>query len=172
MNHLSPGERGFAVTAMSSRTAVTDVQLISVENLIEHRIRFGRIAAERIVSARTRVVSFRPHAVFALVRCSLNAFGTVHARIDILRAVGVGEVSRPVAFVQPGGEVLLSIRGSRKVDAVLAVIDAMEAGGVDPCEASHDHWRHVHNRLTTGERPRPYTAERHAAWLKRKAAEQ
>lgn len=172
MSYPFPGERGFVRPAKTSRIAMTDVELIAVENLLEHRIRFGRVAAERIVSAKTRVVSFRPHAVFALVRCALNDFGTVHARLDIVRTVGAGEVSRHVPFVRPGGEVLLSIRGLRKVDAVLAAIAAMEADGVDPCEASPDHWRHVHNRLTVGERPRPYTAERHAAWLKRKAAEQ
>jgi hypothetical protein len=151
---------------------MTDVELIWIETRLEHRIRFGRVAAERIVSARTRVVSFRPHAVFALVRCALNEFGVVHARIDIVRTARIGEVWRPVPFVRPGGELLLSVRGLPGVDAVLAMIDAMEADGVDPCEASPDHWRHVHNRLTAGERPRPYTVERHAAWLKRKAAEQ
>ena len=52
---------------------------------------------------------------------------------------------------------------------VLAAIDAVDAAGVDPCDAAPDHWRHVHNRLSAGQPPRPYTAERHAAWLKRKA---
>jgi hypothetical protein len=54
---------------------------------------------------------------------------------------------------------------------VLEAIAAVEAAGVDPCEAAGDHWRHVHNRLTAGESPRPYTAERHRAWLTRKAVE-
>jgi hypothetical protein len=31
-----------------------------------------------------------------------------------------------------------------------------------------EHWRHVHNRLAAGETPRPYTRERHRAWLLRR----
>jgi hypothetical protein len=54
---------------------------------------------------------------------------------------------------------------------VLEAIAAIEAAGVDPCDVAPDHWRHVHSRLSAGERPRPYTAERHRAWFKRKAIE-
>jgi hypothetical protein len=50
---------------------------------------------------------------------------------------------------------------------VLAAIDAVDAAGVDPCDASPDHWRRVHNRITAGLQPRPYTMERHCAWLRR-----
>jgi hypothetical protein len=35
---------------------------------------------------------------------------------------------------------------------------------VDACP---DHWRHIHNRLASGDTPRPYTRERHRAWLQR-----
>ncbi|MDP3748832.1 MAG: DUF2840 domain-containing protein, partial [Phenylobacterium sp.] len=41
-------------------------------------------------------------------------------------------------------------------------------GGVDPCEVAPDHWRHVHDRLAAREAPRPYTPERHRAWLLRR----
>ena len=53
----------------------------------------------------------------------------------------------------------------------LAAIDAVEAAGVDPCDAAPDHWRHVHQRITAGHQPRLYTAERHTAWLKRREIE-
>jgi hypothetical protein len=49
-------------------------------------------------------------------------------------------------------------------------IDQVEAAGVDPIDAAPDHWRHVHNRLTTGEEPRPYTSARHNAWLIRQSS--
>jgi hypothetical protein len=29
-------------------------------------------------------------------------------------------------------------------------------------------WRHVHNRLAAGQAPRPYSREKHRAWLLRK----
>lgn len=167
-----PGERAGPSSVLSPRTATTNVELIWVEKRLEHWIRFGRIAADRIVTRTTRVVSFRPDAVFALVRWAANDYGTVHSRIDILRATQPGEAYTTVPFVRPGGELYLSIQGWAKVRAVLAAIDAVEAAGVDPCDAAPDHWRHVHNRLSAGQPPRAYTAQRHAAWLKRKALEQ
>ena len=151
------------------RGATTEVELIWVEKRLEHWLRFGRVAAERILTRKTRVVSFRPGAVFAFIRWSSNDYGTVHSRIDILRAVGSGEAYSTVPFVRPGGEIYLSLQGWPKVSAVLAAIEAIEAAGVDPCDAAPDHWRHLNNRLVAGVPARPYTAERHAAWLKRRA---
>lgn len=171
MNHPPTGAAAMPRHAPSQRDATTDVELIWIEKRLEHWIRFGRVAAERIMTRKTRVVSFRPDAVFAFVRWAANDYGTVHSRIDILRAARQGEGYTTVPFVRPGGELYLSIQGWAKVRAVLAAIDAVEAAGVDPCDAAPDHWRHVHNRLSIGARPRIYTAERHAAWLKRKAIE-
>jgi hypothetical protein len=51
---------------------------------------------------------------------------------------------------------------------VLALIDAIEAAGVDPCEVSPDHWRHMQSRLSAGEPVRPYGSDRHALYLRRK----
>ena len=50
-------------------------------------------------------------------------------------------------------------------------IAAVEAAGVDPCDAAADHWRHVHNRIAVGQPSRLYTIERHHAWLKRREIE-
>lgn len=171
MNRPYPGERVSANAVPPLRGAMTEVELIWIEKRLEHWIRFGRIAGERIVSRKTRIVSFRPNAIFALIRWASNDFGTIHSRIDILRAVGAHEAYTTAPFVRPGGELYLSIQGWAKVRAVLAAIDAVDAAGVDPCDAAPDHWRRVHNRLSAGEPPRLYTAERHAAWLKRKAIE-
>ncbi|WP_416339751.1 DUF2840 domain-containing protein [Paracoccus sp. (in: a-proteobacteria)] len=38
----------------------------------------------------------------------------------------------------------------------------------DPADVAPDHWRHVHNRLSAGQEPNPYTPERHAAWVRRR----
>ena len=93
------------------------------------------------------------------------------SRIDILRATIPGERYSTVPCVNPGGGSLLRLSGWPKVERVLQAIDAVEAAGVDPVEACPDHWRHVHNRLTAGQEPRPYLRERHAAWLKRRRSE-
>jgi len=152
------------------RSVFTDVEPVSIENRLEHWLRFGRIAAERIVSRTSRTVSFRPNAVFALVRWVASDFGTVRTRIDIMRAMASGNVPKTVPFVRSGGELYLSLEGQLQVRAVPEEIDAIEAAGVDPCDVSPDHWRHVHEQLAAGKLPRRYSAERHTAWLKRKAA--
>jgi hypothetical protein len=169
MTHSPPGERVPTGAVPPLRSSRTEIELIWIEKRLEHWIRFGRIAGERIVSRKTRILAFRPDALIAFVRWSANDYGTIHSRIDILRAVRPGEAYTTVPFVRPGGELLLSIEGWPKVRWALELIDAIEAVGLDPCEVSPDHWRHAHNRLSAGEPVRAYTPERHRAWLRRKA---
>src|ERR1700686_401215 len=109
--------------------ALTHVELIWLENRIEHWIRFGRDVAEQILDRRRRILSFAPNSVFAYVRWAANDFGTVVSRIDILRAVGPGEAFSTVAYVRPGGEILLRLSGWPKVERVLQAIDAVEVAG-------------------------------------------
>ena len=154
------------------RAATTDIELIWIEGRLEHWIRFGRVAREQILTRKTRLFSFRPGAIIAFVRWSANDYGTIHSRIDILRAVRPDEAYTTVPFVRPGGELLLSIHAWSKVRQILEIIDAIEAAGLDPCDVAPDHWRHVHNRISAGGQPRAYTVERHNAWLRRKAIEQ
>jgi hypothetical protein len=149
---------------------LTHVEVIWMEKQIEHWVRFGHDVAEQILDRRRRILSFAPNSVF--VRWAASDYGTVVSRIDILRAVVPHEPYSTVAYIRPGGEILLRISGWPKVERVLQAIDAVEAAGIDPAEACPDHWRHVHNRLVAGELPRPYTLEHHAAWLKRRALEQ
>jgi len=149
---------------------LTHVELIWHERQIEHWIRFGHDVAEQILDRRRRILSFAPNSIFAYVRWAANDYGTVVSRIDILRAVVPGETFSTVGYVRPGGEILLRASGWPKVERVLRAIDAVERTGVDPAEACPDHWRHVHNRLIAGDEPRPYTRERHAAWILRQKA--
>ena len=155
----------------SAATTLTHVELTWYEKRIEHWIRFGRFAEEKILDRRRRIVSFVPDSIFAFVRWASNDFGTVISRIDIVRAVAPGEPYATLPFVRPGGDILLRIDGWPKVERVLQAIDAVEALDIDPIEAAPDHWRHVHNRLTAGHEPRAYTRERHNAWLLRRRAE-
>ena len=147
---------------------LTHVELIWLEKQIEHWIRFGRDVAEQIVDRRQRILSFAPGSIFGFVRWAGNDYGTVVSRIDILRAVAPGEAYSTVSSVRPGGDILLRISGWPNVERVLRAIDAVEQLGVDPADACSDHWRHIHNRLSAGEEPRPYTREQHRAWLLRR----
>ena len=148
--------------------AFTQVELVWIEKQIEHWIRFGRERREQILDRRRRILFFPPGSVLALVRWAANEHGTVLSRLDILRAVGRGEPYQTVPFVRPGCEILLRIDGWRQVQRVLALIDAVDALGIDPADVAPDHWRHVHNRLSAGQEPNPYTPERHAAWVSRR----
>ena len=147
---------------------LTQVELLWLEKRIENRIRFGRVAEERILDRRRRVLSFAPGSIFAFVRWMSNDFGTVVSRIDILRAVATGQRCSTVPYVRPGGESLLRLSGWPKVERVLQLIDAVEAIGIDPADAAPDYWHHAHNRLSVNEIPRPYTRSRHQAWLHRR----
>lgn len=151
--------------------SLTHVELTHIENRQENWIRFGREVREHILDRRRRVFSYRPGSIFAFVRWAANDFGTIRSHIDILRAVEPGQSYQTLLFVRPGGDILLKIEGWPRVEQVLRHIDAVEAVGVDACAVAPDHWRHVGNRIGTGHEPRPYTMERHLAWLKRREIE-
>lgn len=158
---------GMLPTALAD-PGMAQVQLTWIEQRIEHWIRFGREAGGHIIDRRRRVVCFRPGTIFAFVRWSANDYGTIFSRIDIVRVVAPGQAYSTLPFVRPGGDILLRIAGWPKVAQVLEAIDAVEALDLDPGDAAPDHWRHVHNRIAAGQRPRTYTRERHRAWLKRR----
>jgi hypothetical protein len=148
---------------------LTRVELLWLAKRIENRIRFGRTVEERKLDHYRRIVSFAPGSIFGFVRWASNDFGTVLSRIDILRAVGVGEPCSTVPYIGPGAEILLHISGWPKVERVLQQIDAIEALSIDPADVAPDHWRHVQNQLITNELPRLYTRLRHQAWLHRRS---
>ncbi|GGB55858.1 hypothetical protein GCM10010833_08200 [Blastomonas aquatica] len=109
--------------------------------------------------------------MFALVRCIFSDFGMTFACIDIVAAVAPGAPCTPWPFVRPGGDVLLHAETWPRVAQVLGAIDAVEAAGIDPCDASPYHWREIAGLLNEGRRFRPYTRARHAAWLRRRRLE-
>ncbi|MBI3709693.1 MAG: DUF2840 domain-containing protein, partial [Proteobacteria bacterium] len=109
--------------------------------------------------------------VFAFIRWASNGYGTVVSRIDIVRAVSLGDPYQTLPCVRPGGDILLKIDGWPKVERVLQLIDAIEALEFDPADAAPAYWRHIHNRLVTGHEPRTYSREQHRAWLLRRRAE-
>lgn len=146
---------------------LTEVELLWLEKRIENRIRFGRAVEQKILDRRRRLLSFAPGSIFAFVRWTSSDFGTVISRMDILRAVAPGQRCSTVPYVKPGGEILLRLSGWPKVERALQLIDAVEALDINPADAAHDYWHHVHNRLSVNENPRPYTQSRHQAWLHR-----
>lgn len=169
--NAAPRARGGPVPSALPFDSLTRVELTHVEKKIENWVRFGPLAEETIIDRRRRIFAFRPGAIFAFVRWASNDFGTVISRIDIVRAVEPGQPYQMLPFVCPGGDILLKIDSWSKVEQVLRHIDAIQTIGIDPEDVSPDHWRHVHNRLTTGHEPRAYTLNQHRAFLKRRRVE-
>lgn len=150
---------------------LTSVELVWLKKRIENYIRFGKVASNRNIDRSRRAITFTPASIFAFVRWTANDFGTVASRIDILRAVAARQRCSTVAYVRPGAEILLTAIGWPNVEKVLKIIDAIEAIGIDPVDVSPDYWRHAHSRLAVRETPRPYTRQRHDAWLLRRRIE-
>jgi hypothetical protein len=151
-----------------ARGDLTEIELLWDQGRTERWIRFGRHVDEQILDRQRRILFFAPNSLFAFVRWTGNEHGTQLSRIDVLRALPPQERGTSVGFLRPGGEILLRISGWPNVQAVFAQIDAIEQTGFDPAAICPDHWRHVHNRLSTGLLPRAYTRERHVLWLARK----
>jgi len=152
-------------------SGLTEVELTWIEGRCEQWVRFGRAAADTVVNRRTRILGFRPGAIFAHVRWTANDFGTIHSSIAIVAAVAPGTPCSTLPCIRPGADILLRIDGWAKVRQVLEAIDAVEAAGVDAPDAAPDHWRHIADRIAAGTAWRPYGADRHAAWLRRRALE-
>ncbi len=83
--------------ALQPKHPRTQVELTWVEKKIEHWIRFGRSIDRQVLDSRHSVVSFEAGAIFAVIRWASNDFGTVAARIDILRAVDAGDACTTLA---------------------------------------------------------------------------
>lgn len=150
---------------------LTEIDLIWHKGRHERWLRFGRIAAARIVDRDRRIVSLAPGGVVALIRWRGNAYGTTSSRIDILRTLAPGRAGVLIPGVSSPAYVLLRLSGWPKVERALAAIDAVEAGGLAPEGVCPDHWRQVHGRLTVNRPPEAYTPARHRAWQLRRAVE-
>lgn len=144
------------------------VELIWQKDRFQRWIRFGRPTAEQQIDRRRRVVSFAPGAVFAVVHWEAGQYGTTLSRLWVLRAVTAGKSFDPVPFIAPGAEILLDLKTWVKVQAALAVIDAIEAQRIRPERVAPDHWRHVGGRIAVAQTPSAYDRTRHRAWLMRK----
>jgi hypothetical protein len=169
MNDNQPSPARFVPTSHRRTQPLTHVELTWIEKRIEHWLRFGRRAEEKILDRRRSISSFTSGNIFGFVRWASNDYGTVISRMDIVRAVAPGESFQTLPFVRPGGEILLRVDGWPKVERVLQAIDAIETLGIDAADAAPDYWRHLHNRLAAGHTPRSYTREQHDAWLKRRS---
>jgi Protein of unknown function (DUF2840) len=139
-----------------------------VADMLRELLARGFSYKRKVVNRRSRIFSLPPLVVLAFVRWASNDLRTTISRIDIVRAVALGEPYATPPFVRPGGDILLRTNGWPKVDPALRAIDAAEVCGLDPDDAAPDPWRYVHNRLTASKQAVP--TRLHATWLSHCAA--
>ena len=144
---------------------LTRVSLAYVEQRFNLYLRFGEPARLVRLDRARRVAVFLPGALFCRVHWQANDYGTTRWQLMVMQACTRGDVAQRIPGVQPGARLLLHADGARQVQAVLPLIDAIEALGIAPDAVSPAYWRTVANRLTARAPLPVYTAERHAAWL-------
>ena len=125
MNDNEPSRPRVVPPSHRRNAALTHVELTWIEKKIEHWLRFGRRADEKILDRRRSISSFKPGSIFAFVRWASNDYGTVVSRMDIVRAVEPGARFQTLPFVRPGGEAASG--GARAHGAILATSAASAA---------------------------------------------
>jgi hypothetical protein len=148
--------------------SLTRVALVFVPEKRNVWLRFGRPAQETIIDRQRRVAEFSSSAVFCRIRWEANAYGTVVWQLAVVQAAAPGEMLQRIAGIVPGAMLLLHVRTAAKVQAVLRLIDAIEATRIDPADVAPTYWRMVQNRLSARVDVSPYTPDRHAAYLLRR----
>lgn len=163
---LAPGQ---PLAERSGTELLTRVSLVFVEQRINVYLRFGCPQRERRLDHQQRGAFFPPGACFARILWQANAYGTTRWQLLVLQACQPQDRMHRIPGIRPGARILLHVEGERRVRAVLAQIDAIEALGIDPADVSPAYWCTLGNRLAARLSPPIYTAERHIAWLAARA---
>ena len=145
------------------------VSLAFVDQRVNVWLRFGKPVRETVLNRWRRVAVFDPGAVCCRVKWIANDYGTALWQLMVLQAPMPFDGAQRVAGVVPGVRILLCADGELQVKAVLAVIDGIEALGIDPITVAVTYWRTVGNRLAARQPLPEYTVERHAAYIVRGA---
>jgi len=166
---VRPSMRPLVQPMLRERPTHMRVSLAFVDQQVNLRLRFGRPVREVVLDRWRRVAMFAPGTVCCRVKWIANAYGTAVWQLMVLRAGMPFDGIQRIAGVVPGACILLRAEGERQVEAVLAVIDAIEASGIDPCAVAVTYWRTVGNRLVARQPLPDYTTERHTTHLARGA---
>lgn len=167
-SHPVPVIRQISLQArVSQRPTRMRVSLAFVEDRVNVWLRFGQPTVEIVLDRWRRVAMFVPGTVCCRVKWIGNVSGTALWQLLVIQAPTPFEDAQRVAGVLPGARILLRSDGEAQVEAVLAVIDAIEALGIDPCTVAASYWRMLGHRQAAGLPLPAYAAERHAANLAR-----
>ena len=149
--------------------AFTRVEIAFYPDHLNWWLRFGAPDERQDLDRRRSLALFRPGRIFGYVRWRANEYGTQEWRFTIVQSGEPSLLLSRVEGVHPGGEVLLLVTGNTKVKRALLQIDALETAGFEPADVSPAYYRHVHNRITTGQPVRNYSDAQHQAHLAARA---
>lgn len=141
------------------------VHLLHRPEAADDWLRFGRPLREVRIDRRRSVATFAAGSAFAYVRWRGGDFGTVLWRLWVLRAPSAQKAATTLKGVEPGAEMLLAVLGEGKVKQAFALIDAIEAAGLNPADVAPTYWAMAHNRLAANTLPRLYGTAEHEAYL-------
>ncbi|WP_434782600.1 DUF2840 domain-containing protein [Ferrovum myxofaciens] len=144
---------------------LTRVALAYVDKRINLYLRFGNPARTIQLDRWRRSAVFLPASIFCRIRWESNDYGTTRWQLMVMQACTPLDAVQRIPGVQPGARLLLHAEGERQVQAVLSLIDAIEALGIASIDVSPAYWRTLGNRLAARLPLPAYTAERHTAWL-------
>lgn len=154
-----------ALAGQPARVPLTRVALAYIDQRFDLYLRFGEPARILRLDQWRRCALFLPGAMLCRIRWQANAYGTIRWQLMVMQACTPLDGAQRIPGVQPGARLLLHAEGDKTVRAVLERIDAIEALGIAPADASPAYWRTLGNRLAARLPLPDYSAERHAAWL-------
>ncbi len=153
------------LASQGGNVPLTRVALAYVNKCINLYLRFGNPARTIQIDRWRRSAVFLPASIFCRIRWEFNDYGTTRWQLMVMQACTPLDAVQRIPGIQPGARILLHAEGERQVQAVLLLIDAIEALGIASIDVSPAYWRTLGNRLAARLPLPAYTAERHAAWL-------
>jgi len=145
------------------------VALAFVEHRVNLWLRFGKPEREVVLDRWRRVAVFAPGSVCCRVKWVASDRGTVLWQLMVLQAPMAFDGAQRVIGVVPGARILLLVDGEQQVKAVLALVDAIEASGMDASTVAVAYWCTVGNRLAARQPLPRYRAESQAERIARGA---
>ncbi|MFW7342280.1 DUF2840 domain-containing protein [Pollutimonas sp. H1-120] len=161
----APSSLFAALADQADNVPLTRVSLAYIDQRFNLYLRFGEPARTLQLDRWRRCAVFLPASVFCRVRWQANDYGTTRWQLMVMQACTPLDAVQRIPGVQPGARLLLHVEGEKKLRAMLAKIDAIEALGIAAIDVSPAYWRTLGNRMTARLSLPEYTAERHAAWL-------
>jgi uncharacterized protein DUF2840 len=147
---------------------LTCVNLVFIPRRMNIYLRFGRPCAHRALDRQHRLAMFSPDCILGRVHWEANQYGTTLWQLTILQTAHPREPVQRLIGVQPGASILLQAHGAAQVQALLRLIDHIEAQAIDPADVSPAYWQSLQSRAAANiELPR-YHPDRHAAYLARR----